>query len=160
MKTKSTLYLVQSAVIAAMFVVLTYISNILGWQELRLSEALSVLPYFTADAVPGLTIGCVLANILTGCPIWDVLFGSLATLIGAYVARKLHKKSWWLAPWPNIIANTIAVPLILRYAYLDVSVGFGALVAGIFASELLSGGVLGYALLRGLKPHERLFRGA
>lgn len=160
MKTKSPLYLVQSAVIAAMFVVLTYISNILGWQELRLSEALSVLPYFTAAAVPGLTIGCVLANILTGCPIWDVLFGSLATLTGAYIARKLHKKSWLWAPWPNIIANTIAVPLILRYAYLDVSAGFPVLAAGIFVSEALSGGVLGYVLLRALKPHERLFRGA
>lgn len=121
MKKKTTLYLVQAALIAAMYVALTYLSNMAGLWEVRFSEALCILPYFTGAAVPGLTVGCVLANILTGCPLWDVVFGSLATLIGAYIARLLHKKSWWLAPWPNIIANTIAVPLILRYVYTDVS---------------------------------------
>ena len=108
MKKKTTLYLVQAALIAAMYVALTYLSNMAGLWEVRFSEALCILPYFTGAAVPGLTVGCVLANILTGCPLWDVVFGSLATLIGAYIARLLHKKSWWLAPWPNIIANTIA----------------------------------------------------
>ena len=110
--------------------------------------------------MPGLTVGCVLANILTGCPLWDVVFGSLATLIGAYIARLLHKKSWWLAPWPNIIANTIAVPLILRYVYTDVSSTYPALVGLIFASEVVSAGLLGYVLLRALKPYTQLFRGA
>ena len=110
--------------------------------------------------MPGLTVGCVLANILTGCPLWDVVFGSLATLIGAYIARLLHKKSWWLAPWPNIIANIIAVPLILRYVYTDVSSTYPALVGLIFASEVVSAGLLGYVLLRALKPHAQLFRGA
>ena len=131
-----------------------------GLWEVRFSEALCILPYFTGAAVPGLTVGCVLANILTGCPLWDVVFGSLATLIGAYIARLLHKKSWWLAPWPNIIANTIAVPLILRYVYTDVSSTYPALVGLIFASEVVSAGLLGYVLLRALKPHTQLFRGA
>lgn len=160
MKKKTTLYLVQAALIAAMYVALTYLSNMAGLREVRFSEALCILPYFTGAAVPGLTVGCVLANILTGCPLWDVVFGSLATLIGAYIARLLHKKSWWLAPWPNIIANTIAVPLILRYVYTDVSSTYPALVGLIFASEVVSAGLLGYVLLRALKPHTQLFRGA
>ena len=134
MKKKTTLCLVQAALIPAMYVALTYLSNMAGLWEVRFSEALCILPYFTGAAVPGLTVGCVLANILTGCPLWDVVFGSLATLIGAYIARLLHKKSWWLAPWPNIIANTIAVPLILRYVYTDVSSTYPALVGLIFAS--------------------------
>ena len=92
MKKKTTLYLVQAALIAAMYVALTYLSNMAGLWEVRFSEALCILPYFTGAAVPGLTVGCVLANILTGCPLWDVVFGSLATLIGAYIARLLHKK--------------------------------------------------------------------
>ena len=133
MKKKTTLYLVQAALIAAMYVALTYLSNMAGLWEVRFSEALCILPYFTGAAVPGLTVGCVLANILTGCPLWDVVFGSLATLIGAYIARLLHKKSWWLAPWPNIIANTIAVPLILRYVYTDVSSTYPALVGLILS---------------------------
>ena len=160
MKKKTTLYLVQAALIAAMYVALTYLSNMAGPWEVRFSAALCILPYFTGAAVPGLTVGCVLANILTGCPLWDVVFGSLATLIGAYIARLLHKKSWWLAPWPNIIANTIAVPLILRYVYTDVSSTYPALVGLIFASEVVSAGLLGYVLLRALKPHTQLFRGA
>ena len=129
MKKKTTLYLVQAALIAAMYVALTYLSNMAGLWEVR-------------------------------CPLWDVVFGSLATLIGAYIARLLHKKSWWLAPWPNIIANTIAVPLILRYVYTDVSSTYPALVGLIFASEVVSAGLLGYVLLRALKPHTQLFRGA
>ena len=135
MKKKTTLYLVQAALIAAMYVALTYLSNMAGLWEVRFSEALCILPYFTGAAVPGLTVGCVLANILTGCPLW-------------------------LAPWPNIIANTIAVPLILRYVYTDVSSTYPALVGLIFASEVVSAGLLGYVLLRALKPHTQLFRGA
>ena len=160
MQRTTTLKLVQAALIAAMYVALTYLSNMAGLWEIRFSEALCILPYFSAAAVPGLTAGCVLANILTGCPLWDVVFGSLATFAGAYVARSLHKKSWWLAPWPNIIVNTIVVPLILRYVYTDVSGSYPALVAVIFAGEVVSSGILGYALLHMLKHHARIFRGA
>lgn len=159
-----TKQLTIAALTAAAYAVLSYFGSIFGITygpiQCRFSEALCILPYFTGAAVPGLTVGCVLANILTGCPLWDVVFGSLATLIGAYIARLLHKKSWWLAPWPNIIANTIAVPLILRYVYTDVSSTYPALVGLIFASEVVSAGLLGYVLLRALKPHTQLFRGA
>ena len=158
MKKNGALYLSQSALIAALYVALTYLSNMLGLWEIRFSEALCILPYFTAAAVPGLTIGCVLANILTGCALWDIVFGSLATFIGAYVAHLLRKKSWLLAPWPNILANTLVIPLILRFVYLDTSRTLPGLFAYMAVSEVVSAGILGYMLLHMLKKHERIFQ--
>ena len=158
MKKRNPLYLTQAAVIAALYVALTYLSSMLGLWEIRFSEAICILPYFTAAAVPGLTVGCVLANVLTGCALWDVVFGSLATFAGAYIAYLLRKKSWVFAPWPNIIANTLIIPLILRYVYFDTSRTLPGLFAYMAVSEIVSAGVLGYMLLHMLKKHERIFR--
>ena len=86
-KSNHTLLLVQAAMIAALYVVLTYIANAMGLAssaiQIRFSEALTILPYFTPAAIPGLFVGCFLSNILTGCAIPDIIFGSIATLIGA-----------------------------------------------------------------------------
>lgn len=158
MKKNGALYLSQASLIAALYVALTYLSNMLGLWEIRFSEALCILPYFTAAAVPGLTLGCVLANLLTGCALWDIIFGSLATFIGAYIAHLLRKKSWLLAPWPNIIANTLVVPLIIRFVYLDTSRTLPGLFAYMAVSEIVSAGILGYILLHMLKKHERMFQ--
>lgn len=158
MRKNGSLYLAQSAVIAALYVTLTFLSNMLGLWEIRFSEALCILPFFTAAAVPGLTIGCVLANVLTGCALWDVIFGSLATWIGAHVAHQLRHKGWGLAPWPNIIANTLIVPLILRFVYLDTSRSLPGLFAYMAVSEVVSAGVLGYVLLHALKRRPQIFR--
>ena len=80
------LYIAQAGAIAAIYVVLTMAINVFnlasGAIQVRISEALCILPYFTSAAIPGLSIGCLLANLLTGAPIWDVIFGTLATLIG------------------------------------------------------------------------------
>ena len=87
MRNKKVLFITQGAVIAAIYVVLTYIVSLLGLTngviQVRLSEALTILPVFTPAAIPGLVVDCVISNILTGAVIWDVIFGSLATLIGA-----------------------------------------------------------------------------
>ena len=91
-KSFNTLLLVQAAMIAALYVVLTFIANELGLAsqavQLRFSEALTVLPYFTPAAIPGLFIGCLLSNVLTGLALPDIVFGSIATLIGAVFTRK------------------------------------------------------------------------
>ena len=83
MKKQSVRYLVHSAAIAALYVVLTYISSLFGMAngavQLRLSEALTILPIFTPAAVPGLFVGCIIANIISGCAIWDIIFGSIAS---------------------------------------------------------------------------------
>lgn len=158
MKRNSALYVAQSALIAALYVVLTWLSSALGLWEIRFSEALCVLPYFTPAAVPGLTLGCVLANLLTGCAAWDIVLGSFATMIGAFIAYKLRRRSWVWAPWPNIIANTLIVPFILMYVYMDTSRTYWGFVLYMAVSEIASAGVLGYVLLHALKRRPQLFR--
>lgn len=146
--------LTQGAMIAALYVVLTFIANLAGLAsgviQLRLSEALTILPIFTVAAVPGLAVGCVLANLLTGCAVWDVVFGSLATLIGAIGTRLLRKKSPVLAVLPPILANAIIVPLVLQRVY-GVSDAYWYLAMTVGAGEIISCGILGLLLYSSLK---------
>ncbi len=148
MKNKNVLYLTQAAMIAALYVVLTFLANALGLAnyavQLRFSEALTILPYFTPAAIPGLFIGCLISNILTGCALLDIAFGSLATLIGALATYRLRRFKW-LAPLPPIAANAIIVPFVLKYAYGIVPVWFSFLT--VTAGEIASCGVFGMALL-------------
>ena len=85
MKNKGTLFLVQAALIAAVYVVLTLVFAPFSYGEIqvRISEALTILPFFTPAAIPGLFVGCILANLLGGAIPLDIAFGSIATLIGA-----------------------------------------------------------------------------
>jgi uncharacterized membrane protein len=121
--------------------------------QFRVSEALCVLPFFTPAAIPGLTIGCLISNLLTGCLWQDVLFGTIATLIGAVGARML-KKIPWLVPLPTVLANTIIVPFVLAYAY-HMEGGLPFLMLTVGAGEILSAYVLGMVLLLALKKYER-----
>jgi len=112
--------LAQGAIIAAIYALLTIflapISS--GLIQCRVSEAMSVLPYFTFSAVPGLFIGCLLANLLTGAPIYDVLFGSLATLLAAYITYALRNRvPKYLAPMPSVVVNALVVGWLLTYVY-------------------------------------------
>ena len=154
MKNK-TRYLTRAAVIAALYVVLTWFSALFGLAgqnliQVRLSEALCILPYFTPAAVPGLAIGCLISNLLTGAHALDIVFGTLATLLGAIGTRLLRK--WrFLAPLPPILANTVIVPFVLRYAYLMVDVAMPILFFSVAAGEVISVGVLGTFLLLALQ---------
>lgn len=146
--------IVQAALIAAAYVALTYVSALAGLAsgavQVRLSEALCVLPCFTGAAVPGLWIGCLLANLLTGSLPWDVVFGSLATLLGALGTRALRRRSPFLACLPPILANVLIVPLILRFVYGDTG-AIWLLAAGVGAGEVISCGVMGTCLLFALR---------
>ena len=150
---KKTRVLTQSALVAALYVVLTYISNIFGLAsgaiQVRVSEALTILPAFTFSAVPGLTVGCIAANLLTGAALWDVVFGSMATLLGA-VGTYLFGKNKYTAPIFPIIANTAIIPLVLKTVY-GVGEGYGFLFVTIFLGELVSCGILGVLLYGGVK---------
>lgn len=165
MRNKKVLFVVQAAMIAALYVVLTYITNLFGLAsgtiQVRFSEALCILPFFTPAAIPGLWIGCLLANTLTGAMIYDIVFGSLATLLGAlgtYALRK-HKV---LCTLPPVIANMIIVPFVLRYGYglktifygTDWSIPFNALTVGI--GEVISVCILGSLLLRVLNKYRNV----
>ncbi len=158
---KKLKHITSAAVIAAIYVILTYITNLFGLAssavQCRLSEAMCILPAFTPAAVPGLFIGCMLSNILTGGIILDVIFGSLATLVGACFTRllALRKASPYLYPVPAIAANTIVIPLVLKYAYaLDGSVWYFVLTVGL--GEIISCGVLGMLLYHSLKQKSHI----
>ena len=145
------------AVVAALYVVLTYLANMLGLAsgavQVRLSEILTVMPVFTPYAIPGLFIGCVLANVLTGCALWDVVFGSLATLIGA-IGTYLLRKHNLLSLVPPILANAIIVPFVLLFVYsLDGTYFYFFATVGI--GEVISCGVFGTILLKSLKKYDK-----
>ena len=155
------MYLTQAAMIAALYVVLTQLARMFGLDshaiQLRFSEALTILPFFTPAAIPGLLVGCLLANFFAGCLPWDIVFGSLATLLGALGTYALRKCKW-LAPLPPIISNTIIIPFVLAYVYrLEGTIPYFMLTVGI--GEILSCGVLGMLFLFSLEKHaKRIFR--
>lgn len=105
---------------AALYVVLTLVSQMMGLAsglvQVRLSEALCVLPCFSQAAVPGLFIGCLIANLLAGSMPLDVIFGSIATLLGA-IGTRLWRKNRYLCCLPPVISNTLIVPVLLKYVY-------------------------------------------
>ena len=153
MNKNNTLKLVTGGLIAALYVVLTVLAaqfNLAsGAIQVRFSEALTIMPVFTAAAVPGLAVGCVLANLLTGCAAWDVIFGSLATLIGAVGTRLLKDKP--LLAWiPPVLSNMVIIPIILIKVYA-VPDAWWFLVLTIGAGEIISCGLLGLLLWRSLK---------
>ncbi len=144
MKNKNVAFLTQAAMIAAIYVVLTYVFAPFSFGEVqvRIAETLTILPVFTPAAVPGLFIGCLIGNILGGAILPDIICGSIATLIGAVFTYLLRKKSPYLAPIPPIAANTIIVPFVLRFGYgVTLPIPFMMLTVGI--GEVVSCGILG-----------------
>ena len=153
MKNITTKMMAQGAVIAAVYVVLTlaFAPISFGAVQFRISEALCILPFFTVAAVPGGSIGCLLANILAGAALPDIVFGTLATLIGAIVSYRLRNISKWLVCIPPILANAIIIPFVLKFAYgLTDLIPYMMLTVGI--GEVLAVGVLGNLLMLALEP--------
>lgn len=152
----------QSAMIAALYTALTFVANMAGLAngavQLRLSEALAVLPVFTPAAVPGLFLGCALSNLLTGCAVWDVVAGSLATLLGA-VGTRLLRRHRILCLLPPILANVLIVPFVLAWVYrADGTIPFFMLTVGV--GEVLSCGVLGWFLRAAVEKYGKGIRWA
>ena len=153
-KHQSVLFLAQGAMIAAIYVVLTLVFAPFSYGEVqvRISEALTILPLFTPAAILGLFVGCLISNILGGCVLPDIIFGSLATLIGAIGTYMLRRQNKFLAPLPPIIANALIVPFVLRYAYqVPLPIPFMMLTVGI--GEVISCGVLGMILHTALNKY-------
>ena len=156
-KRSLALRLTQGAAIAALYVVLTVIFAPISFGEMqvRISEALTILPLFTPAAIPGLFVGCLLGNLLGGAIPLDVIFGSVATLIGA-VGGYLLRKNRWLVPLPTVLANAVIVPFVLRYGY-GVELPVLLMAAYVAVGEIVScyglGELLGTVLLR----HQHIF---
>ena len=157
MRSQKIRSLTTGAMIAALYVALTYVSHMFGLAsgaiQVRLSEALTILPYFTSAAIPGLFVGCILSNLLTNCAVWDIVFGSIATLIGAIFSFLLRDKSKWFAPLPNILSNSAIIPFILIYVY-GLKEAYYIHLISILIGELVSGGILGMILFFVLEKHK------
>ena len=151
------IYITQAALIAAIYTVLTLLAAgfdlASGAIQVRFSEALTIMPFFTPAAIPGLTIGCLLSNLLTGCALPDIIFGSLATFLGAVGSYALRRNRW-LCALPPIISNMLIIPFILTYAY-HIPGGVPLFMLTVGTGELISCMGLGQILLQALLP----FRG-
>ncbi len=154
------LRITQSAVIAALYVVLTLVFAPIsfGPVQVRIAEALCILPMVTPAAIPGLFIGCLIANLIGGGIMLDVIFGSLATLIGAVFGYMLRNNRW-LVPLPAVIANALIVPFVLRYGYGVLDVAIPVLMFQILLGEIAGCYVLGELLGTALhKNAGRIFK--
>ncbi len=146
-------FMTEAALIAAIYVVLCVVFAPISYGEIqvRIAEALVILPYFTPAAIPGLFIGCFLSNMLGGSILLDMVFGSIATLIGAIGSWYL-RRSKVLILLPPIISNILIVPFVLRYGYgVNLPIPFMMLTVGV--GEVLAVGVLGSVLLRALERY-------
>lgn len=158
MSNKKLMFIVQAAMIAAIYVVLVFVFQFSssGVIQVRVAEALTVLPFFTPAAIPGLAIGCLIANLLTGCAVLDIVFGTLATLIAAIGSYALRKNRY-LVVLPPIIANMIIVPWVLRFAYSEAMPIWLSMIT-VGAGEVISCGILGTILLTVLLRYKNIFR--
>lgn len=169
MKGSKILFIVQAAVIAALYVVLTILAASFDLAshaiQVRFSETLTILPFFTPAGIYGVTIGCLISNTITNANIFDIFFGTFATLIGGigtWYIGVLYRKSkasflTFLAPLPPILSNTLIIPYVLVYAYgMPDAIGYLMLTVGI--GEAIACGVFGFLLLTALQPlYGRLF---
>ncbi len=139
-KNSKAAYVARAGIIAALYATICIVLQAISFGpiQVRVANALMILPYFTVAAIPGLYIGCLIANAIGGGILIDVIAGSFITLFGAIGARMLRKTPW-LMPLPTVILNILIVPLILKYGYgvplpLPLSmlyIGVGAVIACI-----------------------------
>ena len=157
MKENKVTFLTHAAMIAAVYVVLCAVFAPISYGEIqvRVAEALVILPFFTPAAIPGLFVGCIIANVMGGSIMLDVVLGSLATLIGAVGSWHLRANRF-LVLLPPIAANTLIVPYVLRYGYgVPLPIPFMMLTMGI--GEVIAVGLFGNVLLSALVRYRRIF---
>ena len=159
--------LARSAVIAALYAVLALSPSPFGALQLRLSEALTVLPFFYPEAIAGLTLGCIIVNLFSPFGIIDIVFGSFATLLGAlvtYFLGKRFKKSkaaFYLAPLPSVVSNAFIIGGILFYmlSSTDESAPYLTFVSSIGVSQFFSCYILGLPFLLAVRKYKARFDG-
>lgn len=143
----------EAALIAAMYLVLTALSQEFGLAsgpiQFRISEALAILPLLTYSAVPGLTMGCLLANAFTGCALWDIIGGAAATLIGA-IGTYFFRKKPIIGIMCPILSNTLIIPFILTFVY-GAEGTYPYFVLTVFLGEVVTVGLLGWILYKSIK---------
>ena len=159
MKENKTRNLVYGALIAAIYIVLTMMFRPISFGpiQFRISEVLCVLPYFTPAAVPGVFIGCLISNMLGGAMLMDIVFGSLATLIGA-VGSWLVRRNRYLVSVPPILSNMLIIPWVLKFAYGSEDL-FCYMMVTVGIGEIVASGVLGQLLITVLGRYRNVIFG-
>ncbi len=116
MRNKAIQKITRAAITAAAYTAITVLLYPIssGLVQIRVAEALMLLPMLYPETAAGLFVGCLLSNFLGGGMALDIIFGSLATLIAALVITKIKNK--WLAPLPSIICNGVIVGIVMAYA--------------------------------------------
>lgn len=151
---EKTLHLTRAALIAALYVILTFVSQMFGLAsgviQIRLSEVLTVMPLLYKEAIPGLWIGCLIANLMTGCAAWDIVFGTLATFLGAMGTYYIGRKKPILGPMFPILSNMLIVPWVLQLVY-GAKESYFFLLATVGVGEFVCCGLLGWQLYKAIK---------
>jgi len=120
----------HGGMIAALYVAITVLFAPISYGEiqLRVSEALTLLPFYMPAAVPALFVGCLIANFIGGFGLWDVVFGSCATLLAAQISSRMP--NLWLAAIPPVVVNMFVIGALLHFI-IDVPFLITALYVGI-----------------------------
>jgi uncharacterized membrane protein len=136
--------LARSAMVAGIYaaVTISFAPISYGPLQVRISEALTVLPFLWPEAVMGLFVGCITANSLGGLGIWDIGLGSLATLLAAWLTSKTTKP--WLAPLPPVLVNGVIVGGYLSLLY---NMPWWSTMAYVAAGQVVACYLLGLPLL-------------
>ncbi|HHT97112.1 MAG TPA: QueT transporter family protein [Clostridiales bacterium] len=158
MNNQKTQFIVNASMIASIYTVLVIMAAPISFGpiQFRIAEALTVLPFFTPAAIPGVTIGCFLSAILTGADILDIIFGTLATLIASTLSYKLRNNKY-LVPLPPVISNALIIPWVLKYAYAE-AMPIYFMMASVAIGEVFACYGLGLILLFSLKKINYIFK--
>ncbi len=160
MKNKKVRLITQAGVVAALYTALTYLSSVMGLSsgaiQCRFSEALCVLPVFMPAAVPGLFVGCIISNMIAGAVVLDVVFGSVATLIGAVLTRVVYKKTknMFFSLLMPVLTNTLIVPWVIKIAYGSPDAATYIMLT-VCIGEIISCVILGMLLYKLIKNRVR-----
>jgi uncharacterized membrane protein len=143
-------FIIKAAIIASIYAALTILLMPISYGpiQVRVAEALTVLPYFTSAAIPGLFIGCLVSNIAGGLGWMDIIFGSLATLISAYITYLIRKSKKVLVPLPAVIVNGIVVGWVVSTIYTESTLPLGITMLTVAGGQAVSCYGLGYPLLK------------
>ena len=159
MKASPIRFVTQAAAIAALYVALTALSAALGLDkgaiQIRLGEVLTVLPVFTAAAIPGVSVGCLLSSILFAAAPYDILFGSLATLLAAILTWLLRRAPRVFPLLSPVLVNTAVIPFVVSACYGS-EMALPILAVTVCAGEIISAGVGGFFLYGYFHRHPRL----
>ena len=153
----NTRFWMQGGIIAAVYAVITMLLAPIsyGMMQVRVSEALTILPALTPAAVPGIFVGCLIANLLSPIGIVDTVLGSLASLGAAILSYKLRRYDK-LVPLPPVLVNAVVIGAMLKVLYVP-DVSLWACMGWVALGQIISCYAIGYPLLKLLRKHEGIF---